>query len=165
MQCCEVFFKDIDKYSFFSMFGYNVFIIEVQIWRLYWKVMSVSFNEKNVVYIFFEVIYQICGMLDEFFGVGGEIKGMIKIIIIFEYDIMIWVLNVIGYVGFGFCLLWLNQKMFEDIDFKLVKYGSLDFLDGYFIIFVKLVEWILDKIIIIFVFFDFFFSMLFIFWF
>lgn len=151
----EAFPKDIDKYSLLSMFGHNVLTTEAQTWRLHRKVTSASFNEKNAAHTFSEAIYQTRGMLDELFGAGGETKGTTKTITTLEHDTMTWALNVIGYVGFGLRLLWPNQKMPEDTDPKLVKYGSLDPPDGHSITFAKSVERTLDKIITILVFPDF----------
>ncbi|KAK3377886.1 cytochrome P450 [Podospora didyma] len=144
----EAFPKDTAKYGVLAMFGQNVLTTEGALWRLHRKVTSASFNEKNAAHTFAQAITQTQGLLASYFRSDADKRaGSTRTITSLEHDAMTWALNIIGYVGFGLHLLWPGQKLPENLDPKLAKYGSLDPPPGYTLNFATSMAMVLNKIV------------------
>jgi cytochrome P450 len=144
----EAFPKDTAKYVILKLFGDNVITTEGPAWKLHRKVTSASFNEKNAAHTFAEAIRQTHGMLDMYFAQDDQ-RVSTKTLDSIEHDTMTWALNIIGYVGFGLRLIWPGQKLPEDTDPRLAKYGSLEPPPGYTMTFGASLAKMLEKILVL----------------
>lgn len=143
----EAFPKDTSNYMVLAMFGSNVLVTEGAVWKMHRKTTSPIFNEKNAAHTFAEAIFQTHGMMSMYFGDDGSHSGSTKTITSLEKDTMTWALNVIGYVGFGLRLFWPGQKLPEDLDPRLAKYGRMDPPPGYTMTFGQSLATLLERII------------------
>ncbi|KAM7189039.1 Cytochrome P450 [Rhypophila sp. PSN 637] len=143
----DAFAKDTTQYGLLSMFGQNVLVTDGAVWKMHRKTTSASFNEKNAAHTFAEAIYQTRGLMAMYFGDNESASGSTGTINTIEEDTRSWALNIIGYVGFGLRLFWPGQKLPEDLDPRIAKYGSFEPPPGYTMSFGQSLAVVLERLI------------------
>ncbi|KAM7223408.1 Cytochrome P450 [Rhypophila decipiens] len=142
----DAFAKDTTQYGLLAMFGQNVLVTDGAVWKMHRKTTSASFNEKNAAHTFAEAIYQTRGLMAMYFG-DESASGSTGTINTIEEDTRSWALNIIGYVGFGLRLFWPGQKLPEDLDPRIAKYGSFEPPPGYTMSFGQSLAVVLERLV------------------
>ncbi|KAK4219596.1 cytochrome P450 [Rhypophila decipiens] len=143
----DAFAKDTTQYGLLAMFGQNVLVTDGAVWKMHRKTTSASFNEKNAAHTFAEAIYQTRGLMAMYFGDNESASGSTGTINTIEEDTRSWALNIIGYVGFGLRLFWPGQKLPEDLDPRIAKYGSFEPPPGYTMSFGQSLAVLLERLV------------------
>lgn len=122
----EAFPKPLENYRILDVFGRNVITAEGGEWRLYRKISSPSFKEKNNALVFSEACSQGQGMLGKWLKTSGS--ATIEDV---PVDVMRLTLHIISRVGFGVRLLWSGEKPDEKESAQDAVFSSSDPSEGH----------------------------------